>query len=60
MSYVVTVLRQLMCGERKFSSHDLVNELDINGDHIADTAEIESRAPRARVEDRLVRESWRW
>ena len=34
-----------MCGDRKFSSHDWVNELDTIGDHIADIAEIESHAP---------------
>ena len=31
--------------ERKFSSHDWVNELDTIGDHIANIAEIESHAP---------------
>ena len=44
VSYVVAVLRPLMCGDRKFSSHDGVNELDTIGDHIADIAKIESHA----------------
>ena len=44
VSYVVAVLRPLMCGDRKFSSHDWVNELDTIGDHIANIAEIESHA----------------
>ena len=45
VSDVVTVLRTLVCGERKFSSHDWVNELDITGDLVAEIAEIESHAP---------------
>ena len=36
VSYVVTVLRPLMCGVRKFSSHDWVNVFDTIGDNIAD------------------------
>ena len=51
VSDVVTVLRTLVCGERKFSSHDWVNELDIIGDLVAEIAEIESHAP--------DREPWR-
>ena len=34
-----------MCRDRKFSSHDWVNELDTIGDQIADIVEIESHAP---------------
>ena len=45
VSKVVTVLRALMCGDCKFSSHDWVNELDTIGDHNADIAEIESHVP---------------
>ena len=45
VSDVVAVLRPLMRGDRKFSSHDWVNELDTIGDHIANIAEIQSHAP---------------
>ena len=45
VSYVVAVLRPLMRGDRKFSSHHWVNELDTIRDHIANNAEIESHAP---------------
>ena len=43
--HVVAVLRPLMCGGRKFRSHDWVNEPDTIGDHIANIAEMESHAP---------------
>ena len=45
VGFVVTVLRTLICGDRKFSGHDLVNELDIIGYHVTEIADTESRAP---------------
>ena len=45
VSYVVTVVRTLICGDRKFRSHDWVNELDIKRDQIAEIVEVGSHAP---------------